>query len=244
MTNHPKKQWRVALMMTEENPAGREYLKAIFDVGILPVAIIVEYSKAARQSLEYNTQRMGGQYEPPRTVDLLHGRDIPVYLTKSHSSPECNALVQRLSLDFVVAGGVGGILRKGTLQIPELGFIGCHPGLLPKMRGSNPIIQAILNDHPLGATCFQMDEGIDTGPIIYKETFEVHSGDSYEMIEAAMLQHCGHVLRVGLEMLLNGFRDFVVQRPEDGTEFKRATPEMLTAARQKLADRSYAFYAS
>ncbi len=243
MTNHPEKQWRVALMMTEENPAGREYLKAIFDVGIVPVAVIVEYSKAARQSLEYNTQRMGGQYEPPRTVDLLHGRDVPVYVTKRHSSPECNALVQRLSLDFVVAGGVGGILRRDTLAIPKLGFIGCHPGLLPKMRGSNPIIQAILNDFPQGATCFQMDEGIDTGAIIHSAPLEVHRGDTYEAIEARMLQWCGCVLKTGLQKVLDGFRDFEVQRPEDGTEFKRATPQMLTEARQKLADQSYACYA-
>jgi methionyl-tRNA formyltransferase len=230
-------------MMTEENPAGREYLKTIFDSGIIPIAIIVECSKAARQSLEYNTQRMGGHYEPPHTVDLLHGREIPMYLTKRHSSLECNILIKRLSLDFVVAGGVGGILRKETLQIPKLGFIGCHPGLLPKMRGSNPIIQAILNDHPQGASCFQMDEGIDTGPIIHKETLEVRPGDSYEMIEAAMLQHCGYVLKVGLEKVVSGFCDFTVQRPEDGTEFKRATPELLSAARQKLADQSYACYA-
>jgi len=37
-------------MMTEENPAGREYLKACFAAGVVPSAVIVESSATARRA--------------------------------------------------------------------------------------------------------------------------------------------------------------------------------------------------
>ena len=235
---------QTVLMMTEENPAGREYLKACFAAGVAPSAVIVESSAPARRALEYNTQRMGGLYAPPPTAELLEGRSIPVYLTTRHISAHVVALLQRLAPDIVVAGGVGGILKKDMLGIPRRGFVGCHPGLLPRMRGSNPIGYAILDDYPVGATCFVMDEGIDTGPVVYAESLPIRPGDTYEAIEARMLVHCGVVLANGLGRLRDpGFRP-EPQRPEDGVTRKQMSPELLASVRAKLAVGTYGCYSA
>lgn len=240
--NRPERTLKAVLMMTEENPVGREYLQACLQAGISLVALIVESSIFARKCLEYNLRRMGGLYCPPSTAELLEGHRIPVYLTTKHKSPYVRALLSELAPDVAVAGGVGGILRKDMLDIPRVGFIGCHPGLLPRMRGSNPIAYAILDDYPLGATCFLMDEGIDAGPIIYSEPLPIYRRYSYEMIEAAMLRHCGKVLAKGLQRIIQGDHEFEPQRPEDGNTHKQAPEEVLSDVRKKLEAGKYAHY--
>lgn len=230
------------LMMTEENPAGREYLKACLAADVVPSAIIVESSEAARRAFEYNTRRMGGLYAPPTTAELVETRAIPVYLTTRHMSPHIAALLERLAPDTVVAGGVGGILKKDLLSIPPRGFIGCHPGLLPRMRGSSPIAYAVLDDYPVGASCFVMDEGIDTGPVIYTERLPIHRDDTYEAIEARMLVHCGLVLAKGLERLKDAGFSPTPQRAEDGITRKQVSAELLEAVRVKLSAGTYACY--
>lgn len=231
------------VMMTQENPVGRHYLEVCLRAEVSVAALIVESSEFAQQCLRYNTERMGGLYTPPTTADLLHGNPIPVYLTRRHKSRYVERLLSELSVDLVVAGGVGGIIAGKMLEIPRLGFLGCHPGLLPRMRGSNPIAYAILEDYPQGATCFWMDEGIDTGPIVYSEPLKVYRDYSYEMFEAQMLRHCGAVLEKGINRLVQGDRRFPAQRPEDGVEYKQADEEVFTRVRAKLREGTYACYA-
>lgn len=235
---------KAVVMMTEENPAGREYLKGCFAAGVVPTAVIVESSPFAKRALAYNTERMGGLYAPPTTAELLETRDIPTYLTTRHMSPHVVRLLERLAPDVVVAGGVGGILRQDMLSIPRIGFVGCHPGLLPRMRGSTPIAYAILDDYPVGASCFLMDEGIDTGPVIHAEPLAVRRGATYEAIEARMLVHCGAVLARGLERLNDAAFVPRPQRPEDGVTRKQASPDVLESVRAKLAAGTYRCYAN
>ena len=247
MVERSGERLRVVLMMTEDNPVGRQYLEVCLrpetSLGINLVALVVESSRFAQKCVQYNTDRMGGFYTPPSSADLLHGKPIPVYFTKRHKSSYVEQLVSDLSLDLVVAGGVGGIIGKEMLEIPRLGFLGCHPGLLPRMRGSNPIAYAILDDYPQGATCFWMDEGIDTGAIVYSEPMPVYRDYSYEKLEAQMLQHCGSVLQQGLLRLARGDRQFNPQKPADGVEYKEADAEVLGKVRNKLKEGTYACYA-
>ncbi len=48
----------------------------------------------------------------------------------------------------------------------ECRFINVHPSFLPDLRGADPVPGALLFARDAGATCHQMDEGLDTGPLI------------------------------------------------------------------------------
>lgn len=68
------------------------------------------------------------------------------------------------SLGIVVA--YGALLPPTTLQIPTRGWVNLHYSDLPKYRGAAPVQHAILNDEPrTAATVFQLEAGMDTGPI-------------------------------------------------------------------------------
>lgn len=69
-------------------------------------------------------------------------------------------------LDCVVTIGYGVLLPEKILSIPEKGFLNLHFSLLPKWRGAAPVQRSIeAGDSLTGVTVFQLDAGMDTGPI-------------------------------------------------------------------------------
>ena len=70
------------------------------------------------------------------------------------------------SFDLVVTIGYGVLLPEYILNQPKHGFINLHFSLLPKLRGAAPAQRAIIDGlAETGVTVFQLDAGMDTGPI-------------------------------------------------------------------------------
>ena len=69
-------------------------------------------------------------------------------------------------LDCVITIGYGVLLPEKVLEIPTHGFINLHFSLLPRWRGAAPVQRSIeARDAVSGVTVFQLDAGMDTGPI-------------------------------------------------------------------------------
>jgi len=72
-----------------------------------------------------------------------------------------------LRADAAVVVAYGLILPKPVLDAPRLGCFNIHASLLPRWRGAAPIQRAIIaGDAETGVTIMQMDEGLDTGPML------------------------------------------------------------------------------
>ena len=81
--------------------------------------------------------------------------------------------------DLLITIGYGKLLSNETLSIPKFGGINLHFSLLPRWRGAAPVQRAIeAGDKVSGVTVFQMDEGMDTGPIWSRKTFPIPYGFS------------------------------------------------------------------
>jgi methionyl-tRNA formyltransferase len=75
-------------------------------------------------------------------------------------------------IDCVVTIGYGLLLPEDILSIPRHGFINLHFSLLPRWRGAAPVQRAIeAGDKLTGVTVFQLDAGMDTGPIYVTHRF-------------------------------------------------------------------------
>lgn len=69
--------------------------------------------------------------------------------------------------DVALVVAYGRILPKDVLDAPRLGCVNVHASLLPRLRGAAPITWAIVRGEPeTGVTLMQMDEGMDTGPVL------------------------------------------------------------------------------
>ena len=81
--------------------------------------------------------------------------------------------------DVLVVAAYGLILPREALEIPRLGCINIHASLLPRWRGAAPIHRAIeAGDTQTGITIMQMDEGLDTGPMLFARALPIAPDDS------------------------------------------------------------------
>ena len=84
--------------------------------------------------------------------------------------PDLISFLKKNRKEYYIFTG-GGILKNEILN-SGVKFVHLHPGLTRKYRGSTCFYYSILNEGSAGVTAFIMDEGLDTGDIIYEKIFE------------------------------------------------------------------------
>src|ERR1051325_7094404 len=109
---------------------------------------------------------------PVQTRAEQHG--LPVHCPPTLRAPNAQAEFAAIPADAAVVVAYGLLLPKPVLIAPRLGCINVHASLLPRWRGAAPIQRAILaGDAETGITIMQMDEGLDTGPILLREAIPI-----------------------------------------------------------------------
>ncbi|RRS00812.1 methionyl-tRNA formyltransferase [Glycomyces terrestris] len=84
-----------------------------------------------------------------------------------------------LDVDLVPVVAYGALVPPAALAVPRLGWINLHFSLLPAWRGAAPVQHAVLNgDELTGACVFQLEEGLDTGPVYGRLTEPVAPTDT------------------------------------------------------------------
>lgn len=102
----------------------------------------------------------------------------PVSLRVDGKYPEiakqAHALLHATPHDVMVVAAYGLILPRSVLDVPSHGCINIHASLLPRWRGAAPIHRAIeAGDAHTGVTLMQMEEGLDTGPMLLTESLSI-----------------------------------------------------------------------
>lgn len=76
-----------------------------------------------------------------------------------------------LQPDVAVVVAYGLILPQPVLDVPRFGCLNIHASLLPRWRGAAPIHRAVMaGDAETGVCIMQMEAGLDTGPVLLRET--------------------------------------------------------------------------
>lgn len=109
---------------------------------------------------------------------------IEVRTPRSLRNDEEQQRFRSLNADLAVVAAYGLILPKPILDAPKKGCINVHASLLPRWRGAAPIQRAILaGDRVTGITLMQMDEGLDTGPMLLRWPLEIEGRTAGELTE-------------------------------------------------------------
>lgn len=89
------------------------------------------------------------------------------------------ARLAEIAPDCAPVVAYGGLVPKAALDVPKHGWINLHFSLLPAWRGAAPVQHAIMaGDDITGACTFQLDEGLDTGPIYGRLTETIRPTDT------------------------------------------------------------------
>lgn len=99
---------------------------------------------------------------------------LEVRTPKSLRSADEQAAFAALDLDVAVVAAYGLILPRPILEAPKHGCLNIHPSLLPRWRGAAPIQRAVMaGDSRTGVCIMQMEEGLDTGPVLMREETDI-----------------------------------------------------------------------
>jgi len=128
-------------------------------------------------------------------ADWAQEHKIPVL--KPESSNELIGKIEQL--DLVLTIGYGVLLPESILTLPKKGFLNLHFSLLPAYRGAAPAQRALHNGETVtGVTVFQLDKGMDTGPIFAQESLSIDSSwRSFELL--------AHLAALGPEVVKRSF---------------------------------------
>ena len=138
---------------------------------------------------------------------------IPVFAPRNFRDPAAVAQFVEIArdCDVAVVAAYGLILPRAVLDAPRLGCLNIHGSLLPRWRGAAPIQRALLaGDAITGATIMQMEEGLDTGPMLASVTTPTAGKTSGDLFaELAML---------GAQLLIDvlAHPHAAVPQPDDG----------------------------
>jgi methionyl-tRNA formyltransferase len=132
---------------------------------------------------------------PPAVKQRALELGLDVWQPKKVRTPDFAEQLRELGADVGVVVAYGRILPRAVLEAPRTGCVNVHASLLPRWRGAAPIQWSIVNGDPeTGVTLMQMDEGMDTGPVLATATTVIERDD-----DAASLSE--RLSRLGAELL-------------------------------------------
>jgi len=95
--------------------------------------------------------------------------------------------LKEMAPELVIVVACGHILTKEILAIPKLGCLNLHASLLPQLRGPEPITWSIIKGmKKTGITTMWMNEGIDTGDIVFEKEIDILPDDTKGSLEKKM----------------------------------------------------------
>lgn len=140
--------------------------------------IVAAYCQPPRPAGRGKAQRKTAVHE--RAEEL----GVEVRTPRTLRDQEEQARFRALDADLAVVAAYGLILPKPILEAPRAGCVNVHASLLPRWRGAAPIQRAILaGDGVSGVTLMQMDEGLDTGPMLMRHTIDIRHKNAGEVTE-------------------------------------------------------------
>jgi methionyl-tRNA formyltransferase len=137
----------------------------------------------------------GKALSPPKTKPVAERHGVPVLQLARVRAPEAQAALRELRPELQVVVAFGQILPRAVIDIAPRGTINVHASLLPRLRGAAPIQWAIANgDSETGVTTMQIDEGLDTGPLLLARALPIGPDETAAELEPRLARLGGELL--------------------------------------------------
>jgi methionyl-tRNA formyltransferase len=151
---------------------------------------------------------------------------IPVHQPTKVRTDELPAWMRSHAPDVAVVMAYGRILTRAVLDAPRLGCVNLHASILPQYRGAAPITWALVDGQTeTGVSLMQMDEGMDTGPILAIHRLPIEPSWNAEDLSSALATCAAEVVRTELPRLARGELQPVAQDSSRATHARLLTKE-------------------
>ena len=210
------KKTRIVYMGTPEFAVAP--LDALVKNGYEIVGIVTVADKASGRGLKINESAV-------KKYAVEH--NIPVLQPISLKDPEFLEALKAWKPDMFVVVAFR-MLPKVVWEIPRLGTFNLHAALLPQYRGAAPINWAVINgDKATGVTTFMIDDGMDTGKIMYREQCLIEPDDTVGEVHDKLMTIGSDLVVQTVEAIIENNVDMRVQSSFiQGSEILRPAPKL------------------
>lgn len=158
----------------------------------------------------------GKKLQPSAVKALALEHGLELQQPESLKSPEAQQRLAGYAADLMVVVAYGLILPQKVLDTPRFGCINVHGSLLPRWRGAAPIQRAIwAGDKVTGVTIMQMEAGLDTGPMLLKESLAIAPDETSASLYARLAETGPEAL---LDALMRLDNDGLPAEPQDESQ--------------------------
>lgn len=193
-------------------------LRSLLDAGFTVPLVLTQPDRPAGRGMQLQASAV-------KQVALAHGIEVlqPLSLRMDAKDPqralEAKAAHERLATDYdvMVVAAYGLILPRSTLDIKPC--INIHGSILPRWRGAAPIHRAIeAGDAETGVTIMEMEEGLDTGPMLLMERIAIEETDTTGSLHDKLAALGARMIVDALRRMEGGLLEAVPQ-PEEGVTY-------------------------
>ncbi|MEH3142090.1 MAG: methionyl-tRNA formyltransferase [Mycobacterium kyogaense] len=157
-----------------------------------------------------------GTPTPSPVAQLALDAGIPVLRPARPNSPEFVAELADLAPDCCAVVAYGALLGDALLDVPARGWVNLHFSLLPAWRGAAPVQAAIAaGDTVTGATTFQIEPSLDSGPVYGVVTETITSRDTAGDLLSRLADSGAGLLEATMDGIADGTLTAVPQ-PSEG----------------------------
>jgi methionyl-tRNA formyltransferase len=166
----------------------------------------------------------GGTPAPSPVKQVAQEAGVPVLQPGSGRDPELPGQLAATGADIGCACAFGFLLPPPVLAALPRGIINLHFSLLPAYRGAAPVQRALLDGVEVTGVCtFQVDEGMDTGPLLACREVPVLDGEDAGSLTARLSEIGADVVIATLDELQAGTLQPRPQ-PPDGSPAPKVDP--------------------
>ena len=121
----------------------------------------------------------GGQLTAPAVKLAAQALGLPVIQPRSARTGELRDALVASGAELAVVVAYGKILPRPVLDALPRGCINVHASLLPRYRGAAPVQWAVIGgETETGVSIMQLDEGMDTGPVLLERRTAIAPGET------------------------------------------------------------------
>mgnify|MGYP000559921301 CR=1 FL=1 len=175
-------------------------------------------------SLDEEASKNVSDYYPIHEIAEKH--NIPYLKFKKINSEEVLDKIKIINPDFIFVIGLSQIISTELLKLAKKYSIGFHPTPLPKYRGRAAIPwQILLKVRKSKVSLFKLDDGMDSGDIIYQYPYEIEETDYAMDVYIKVCNALGNAIKACISDIYNDTVEFVRQNHEEATYLLARRPE-------------------
>ena len=210
------KKTRIVYMGTPEFAVAP--LDALIKEGYNVVGVVTVADKASGRGLKINESAV-------KKYAVEH--NLPVLQPVSLKDPEFLEALKAWKADLFVVVAFR-MLPKVVWEMPKLGTFNLHAALLPQYRGAAPINWAVINgEKTTGVTTFMIDDGMDTGGIMYRYDCKIGPDETVGEVHDKLMEMGSTLVVNTVEALIENNVEFRPQKSFiQGSEILHPAPKL------------------